>query len=377
MSDQVPKRVEDMPGMARDTGGAVAVRPGEGLDWAALGAYLAPELGLAGEFEVLQFPNGSANLTYLLRYPDQDLVFRRPPFGDLAPGAHDMRREFRVLSRLWQAFDRAPRALLFCDDRSIVGADFLVSEFRVGEVIWGRLPESMGGLAGAARSVGLAVIDALADLHTVDPASCGLADLGRPEGFVRRQVDGWRARWDRVATDDLDEVMRAAGAALSDSVPESSRVSILHNDFKIDNCQFRAGDPSRVTSIFDWDMSTLGDPLIDLGLLLNYWPDPADTGEDRALAYPGLELMGLPTRGVITARYAERSGVPVGDLSWYEAFASWKTAIVREQLHSRYVHGESSDPRMAKMHDHNLMLGHRALRLVTSGAALPAVRHDD
>lgn len=377
MRSKAPERADDRPGVARDTGGAVAVRPGEGLDWEALRSYLASELGLAGEFEVLQFPNGSANLTYLLRYRDQDLVFRRPPFGDLAPGAHDMRREFRVLSRLWRAFNRAPRALLFCDDRSIVGADFLVCEFRVGEVIWDSLPESMAGLAGAARSVGLAVIDALAELHNVDPASCGLADLGRPDGFVRRQVDGWRARWDRVATEDLDEAMRAAGAALAESVPESGRVSILHNDFKIDNCQFRVGDPRRVTSIFDWDMATLGDPLIDLGILLNYWPDPADTAEDRALAYPGLELMGLPTRAEIAARYAERSGVPVGDLSWYEAFASWKTAIVREQLHSRYVHGESSDPRMALLHDHNLMLARRALRLVTSGAALPPVPHDD
>ena len=204
---------------SRPVGEAGPVRPGEDLDWDQLARYLRAEAGLAGEMSVLQFPNGSANLTYLLRFPDRDLVFRRPPFGALAPGAHDMRREFRVLSRLWQAYDRAPRALLFCDDHSVVGADFLVSEFRVGEIIWSQLPASMAGVPGAALQIGYAMADALADLHLVDYQAIGLSALGRPDGFVRRQLEGWTTRWQRVATADADDVMMAAAGELARQLP--------------------------------------------------------------------------------------------------------------------------------------------------------------
>jgi aminoglycoside phosphotransferase (APT) family kinase protein len=352
--------------MTSTFGEAVAVRAGEQLDWDSLARYLREHLDVSGELEVLQFPNGSANLTYLLRIGDQPLVFRRPPFGDLAPGAHDMSREYRVLSRLWRAYPRAPRALLFCDDRSVVGADFLVSEFRTGEMIWATLPPSMADVPDAGRLVGLAAVDALADLSNVDPASCGLADLGRPAGFVRRQVEGWTTRWARVASPDADQLMRRAGSLLAERLPDPQRASVLHNDFKIDNCQYVAGDPSTVGSVFDWDMATLGDPLVDLGILLNYWPDPADTADDRALHYEGLELLGLPTRAEVASRYAERTGLKVDDVSWYEAFACWKTATVLEQLYYRWRTGETTDPRMGERHEHVVMLARRAVRLLSS-----------
>jgi len=345
-------------------GEAVAVRAGEDLDWDRLKDYLGEHLGTAAEMTVAQFPNGAANLTYLIHLDGRPLVFRRPPFGALAPGAHDMRREFRVLSRLWSAYPRAPRALLFCDDHSIVGSDFLVSEYRTGQMVWSELPEGWAHLPNPARSLGFAVVDALADLSVIDPASCGLAELGRPQGFVRRQVDGWTDRWRRVANPDCDETMMLASALLSAQLPEAQRVAILHNDFKIDNCQFAVDDPSRVTSVFDWDMATLGDPLVDLGTLLNYWPDPADTPDDRALVYPGLPQLGLPTRAEIAARYAERTGLSVAAIAWYEAFASWKTATVREQLYYRFRNGESSDPRMGQLHENVGMLARRAVRLL-------------
>jgi aminoglycoside phosphotransferase (APT) family kinase protein len=348
-------------------GEAVAVRPGEDLDWQRLRSYLEAHLGAAEEFSVHQFPNGAANLTYLIHLDDQALVFRRPPFGALAPGAHDMAREFRVLSRLWQSFPRAPRALLFCDDKSVVGSDFLVSEYRTGQMVWSELPASWAHIPDAGHRVGLATVDALADLSTVDPASCGLSDLGRPDGFLRRQVAGWTDRWRRVATDDADEAMTAVAEQLARRLPEPQRVSVLHNDFKIDNCQFRFDDPSTVSAVFDWDMSTLGDPLVDLGILLNYWPDPSDRPDDHALVYPGLELMGLPTRAEVAQRYAARTGLNVETIGWYEAFASWKTATVREQLHHRYLRSESTDPRMGRLHDHVVMLARRALRILTEG----------
>ena len=153
---------------------------------------------------VLQFPNGSANLTYLLTFGERRFVLRRPPFGVIAPGAHDMTREYRVLSRLWQQYDRAPRAFVLCEDHDVVGADFVVSEYRSGEVVWASLPPSMADLPDAASRIGLATVDALADLHLADPAACGLADLGRPDGFLDRQLAGWRKRWDLVATPEHD-----------------------------------------------------------------------------------------------------------------------------------------------------------------------------
>jgi aminoglycoside phosphotransferase (APT) family kinase protein len=345
-------------------GEAVPVRPGEELDWARVREYLTRHLGPAERFSVRQFPNGAANLTYLIHLDDRPLVFRRPPFGAVAPGAHDMAREYRVLSRLWQAYPRAPRALLFCDDRDVVGSDFLVSEYRTGQMVWSELPPSWQHIPDAGQRIGLATVDALADLSLVDPAACGLSDLGRPDGFLRRQVAGWADRWRRVATPDADEPMTAVAELLERRLPEPQRVSVLHNDFKIDNCQFRVDDPSTVSAVFDWDMSTLGDPLVDLGILLNYWPDPSDRPDDHALVYPGLERIGLPTRSQVAERYAARTGLSVETLGWYEAFASWKTATVREQLHHRYLRSESTDARMARLHDNVVMLARRALRIL-------------
>jgi aminoglycoside phosphotransferase (APT) family kinase protein len=345
------------------------VRPGEELDWGTLVPYLRRHIeGLSGEFSVLQFPNGSANLTYLLRFGDRPLVLRRPPFGQLAPGAHDMAREHRALSKLWQAFDRAPRSFLLCQDHSVIGADFFVMEYRTGEVIWGAVPPDMRHHRDVGRRIGFAVVEALAELHLVDPGACDLADLGRPEGFVARQVAGWRKRWELVATDENDELMVATGARLDETMPASSPTgSILHNDYKIDNCQFDPSDPDRVKSIFDWDMATLGDPLMDLGTLLNYWPDPGDTEDNRPIYPPGTDTLGLPTRAEVVERYGERTGFDLGQISWYEAFACFKTAVVLQQLYVRYLRGETGDERMGERGAWVRPIGSRALGILGGG----------
>jgi aminoglycoside phosphotransferase (APT) family kinase protein len=332
------------------------VRPGECLDWAALDAWLRPRLvevlaGADGPLEVLQFPNGSANLTYLLRIGAHELVLRRPPMGQLAPGAHDMRREYRVLSRLWRHFDRAPRAYVFCGDPAVLGADFFVMERRRGEVVRAAIPPSMRHHRDVGRRIGVALVDAMAELHGLDPESCGLGDLGKPQGFAERQVAGWAKRWELARPADSPPAMDELHARLSRNIPPMSRVSIVHNDLKLDNCQFDPADPDRVVSIFDWDMTTLGDPLIDLGTLLNYWPDPADTPDAERASNPGLARMGLPPRAAIIERYAERTGADVTAARWWEAFALWKTVVVVQQLHRRWVRGESTDPRMARIAD--------------------------
>ena len=306
---------------------------------------------VAGPLTVLQFPNGSANLTYLLRLGDHELVLRRPPMGQIAPGAHDMKREYKVLSHLWRQFDRAPRAYLFCDDPAVLGAAFFVMERRRGEVVREALPESMRVHPEVGRRIAFALVDAMADLHALDPSACGLADLGRPEGFVERQVSGWAKRWELSKFDDSPPAMDEIHRRLVGRLPAMSRVSIVHNDLKLDNCQFDPADPDRVVSIFDWDMTTLGDPLIDLGTLLNYWPDPGDSEATSRGTRPGLARMGLPPRAEIAARYAARSGADVAAVPWWEAFALWKTVVVVQQLHRRWVRGESTDPRMARIAD--------------------------
>ena len=337
-----PMRDEAVPELA-------PVRTGEDLDWSGIEAYLRTnlpgELDVSGEFEVLQFPNGAANLTYLIRFGGLELVLRRPPFGTLAPGAHDMKREHRVLSRLWRYFDRAPRAFLLCDDPAVAGADFFVMERRSGEVIRGVIPESMREHSEVGRRMGTALVEAMADFHKLDPDRCGLSDLGRPAGFVERQVKGWKKRWDLVADPKHDEAMSSVHARLAQAIPTAQRVSFVHNDLKLDNCMFDPGDPDRVIAFFDWDMTTLGDPLIDLGTLLNYWPDVAD-GEHSRGNHAGMEKMGLPSRSEVKKIYAERTELDLSRAGWYEAFAQWKTATVVEQLHYRWVVGDSKDPRM-------------------------------
>lgn len=338
------------------------VRDGENLDWPKLNAYLTEHIDeVDGEPIVEQFPNGSANLTYRLTYPGITLVVRRPPFGTVAPGAHDMRREYKVLSHLHAHYPRAPRALLFSDDVEIVGAPFLVSEYRSGVVVWNSLPDEMTD-ADAGRRVGLAVVDALADLHSVDYEAAGLADLGKPEGYLARQVRGWTKRWDAVAADDA-AIIGQVGEILAETLPAEGAGTIVHNDFKVDNCQFSRTDPDRVISVFDWDMATLGDPLTDLGTLLNYWPDPANT---TAMAIPGLDRLGLPTKAEVVERYAATRGVDlsVDDLRWYEAFGCWKTSIILQQLYARFLRGESTDPRMGERGRDVVPLGYRARDLL-------------
>jgi aminoglycoside phosphotransferase (APT) family kinase protein len=326
------------------------VRAGEQLDWARVDAWLRSSLpgdvALGAGPKVLQFPNGAANLTYLLRYAQRELVLRRPPFGAIAPGAHDMRREYKVLSRLWRHTRLAPRAFAFCGDPSVAGADFFVMERRTGVVVRTAIPEAMRHHANVGRRIGFAIADAMAELHSLDPAACELEGLGKPDGFAARQVAGWRKRWELVRPASDEGLMDAIAERLAARVPPSQRTSFVHNDLKPDNCQFDPEDPDRCKSIFDWDMTTLGDPLIDLGTLLQYWPDAGDPTFPELTSHPGMLELGLPPRLEIAARYAARTGTDLAALPWWTGFAYWKTAVVVQQLYTRFARGESQDTRM-------------------------------
>jgi len=326
------------------------VRSGDELDWDALQRYLRAvvEEDLSPTMEVGQFPNGSANLTYLIAFAERRFVIRRPPRGTLPPGAHDMAREHRVLSRLWRSYPRAPRALAFSDDSGIIGAPFLVIEYRPGSVIRSGLPAAMDRHSDAPGAVSAAFVDAVADLHMVRPEDCGLQDLGRPDGFVERQLRGWAKRWGAARRPDRPvPAMDRIGEALGSGIPTPQQVSFVHSDLKLDNCQFASDDPTVVRSVFDWDMTTLGDPLIDLGTALSYWPALGSAGAAARALWPGQDRLGLWSREKVRERYAALTGLDVSRSAWYEAFGSWKTAIALQQLANRGLDGHTQDSRLA------------------------------
>lgn len=333
----------------------IEVRADERFDEARVAAFVRGPLGV-GELPltVRQFGGGHANLTYLLRFGDgsdvREFVLRRPPLGPVAPGSHDMSREHRVLSVLWKAFPLAPRSYLFCDDPALIGAPFFVMERRQGIVVRGVIPAAFGGGDDevANRKLASVVVDVLADFHAVDPRQAALGDLGRPEGFLERQVTGWTGRWERSKVEEFplaDELQKW----LLDNLPVSPAPTLLHNDWRLDNMAVAADDPGRCVAVYDWDMCTRGDPLCDLGTVLAVWYDP---GEVPGSLNPMPTLaQGFLRREEAAERYAERSGRDLSLLPYYLVFGTFKMAVVLQQIYFRFHQGQTQDARFAGMRE--------------------------
>jgi aminoglycoside phosphotransferase (APT) family kinase protein len=347
--------------------------PEEALDIPRLEAFLHGRLpGAQGALEAWRFTGGFANLTYLLRFGDREFVLRRPPLGPVAPGSHDMRREHQVLSRLPDAYPLAPRSLLLCEDESVIGAVFAIAERRRGIAITTELPEQYRNRPELNRRIGEMLIDALADLHKVDPAAVGLQDLGRPEGFVGRQLDGWSRRWEAALdrpypqTQPLLDWLRAG-------LPRPQAAGLLHNDYKLDNLLVDPVDPARAVAVLDWDMCTRGDPLLDLGYVLNYWVEPGDDPSwMRAAAMPFWHK-GFPSRAEAVQRYAARTGFDVSGVRWYLVFAIFKLAVIIQQIFIRYVRGQTTDERFA---DFGLRVQALMDKAVTAAGISPSGKSD-
>ena len=344
----------------------IPMRPDELIDPETVAAHLEGHLpGASGIPEVLQFEGGKANLTYLLRYPGSggsmlEYVLRRPPLGPVAPKSHDMGREYKVLSRLNPAYSLAPQAYYYSEDPAVVGAPFLVMERRRGIVIRSEMPARFLGRPELNRRIGEMIADSLADLHSVDPDLVGLGDLGRPEGFMERQVKGWAGRWEGAKTEEVP-LFYELTKWLLEHLPAPPRVSLVHNDFKLDNMMVDADDPGMPVAVFDWDMCTLGDPLADLGTLLGYWTEPGDSDQRKAFAVMPTHLEGFPTRAEIVARYGKRSGTNLSQIRFYEVFAIWKTAVVIQQIYVRWHRGQTRDDRFQTY-------GTRAVSLIESAS---------
>jgi aminoglycoside phosphotransferase (APT) family kinase protein len=259
-----------------------------------------------------------------------------------------MNREYKVLSVLHRAFPYAPQAYLYCDDRDIIGADFFVMQRRHGVVVRRSLLGVYPGQAQVPRRMSLALIDALAQLHAVDYAAVGLAELGRPTGYIERQIEGWYKRWHAAKTEDLAE-MDAVYGWLKGHLPMSADVSLLHNDYKLDNVMLALDDPGRLVAIFDWDMCTLGDPLADLGALLAYWSEPGDPAYLQMTSMMPTGDLGFPTRAELVERYAEKSGRSVENITFYHTLGLFRIVVIIAQIYIRYVRGQTLDQRFAAM----------------------------
>jgi aminoglycoside phosphotransferase (APT) family kinase protein len=361
-------------GIALEGAELIDQRPDERLDMSRLDPYLRAHLpGAEGPLSVRQFGGGKANLTYLLRFGSSEFVLRRPPLGPIPPGAHDMRREHRVLSVLYRRYPLAPKSLLLYEDDSIIGAVFVVEERRRGFVIRDDIPREFAGRPDLNRRIGEALIDALADLHLVPPDAVGLSDLGRPEGYVERQLAGWSRRWH--AAHGGEEAERSAAAMtpvldwLGAHLPESGSAALLHNDYRLDNCLLDTADPGRIEAVLDWDMCTQGDPLADLGYALNYWVEPCDPTEWREIAAMPTWRDGFPSRAEAIARYAARTGFDVGTVGWHQVFAAFKLAVIIQQIYIRFVRGQTQDQRFRHYYRRVLGLADKANGLIAAGAA--------
>lgn len=326
----------------------MAVRVEEQLDLKALGTFLETR-GLASkELALEQFPGGHSNLTYLLRSASEEYVLRRPPLGPVAPKAHDMIREARFLATVNPVFPPAPRPILVCEDSSVIGAPFYLMERRRGLIVRRENPPEIGDDLPIRRRVGNALLDTLVQLHAVDVTKAPVSALGKPDGFLDRQLSGWFGRWQRARTRELpmmDRLMEWLGSRK----PAPIQPTLLHNDYKLDNVMLDHSDPSRVVAVLDWEMSALGDPRIDLGILLCYWPEAGDPLGRRDPISPVTAMPGWPCRADLIDRYAATTDRDVSGIRYFEVFAIFKVAVVLQQIYHRYHLGQTTDERFAAM----------------------------
>lgn len=333
------------------------------VDEAALRAYLDDHLPGTGELTVERHQAGHSNETFFITRGEERYVLRRPPLGAFLPSAHDVGREYRVLTALAKTSVRVPQTFVMCDDESVIGAPFYVMERMDGVVIREELPEVFDQKHRVA--IGEQLVDSLVELHSVDPASCGLDTFGKPTGYLERQLRRWTGQMELTLphTRPLPD-LEAIGGWLRDNLPESPATTIVHGDYKLDNVMFAHGtDPVRLVAILDWEMSTLGDPLADLGWMTSFWREPEDNDDLFTRTAPVTALPGFQSRTDLVERYAAATGRDVDDLGWYVVLAIWKLAILLEGSYARHLAGMTDDPFFAEMEYGVPQLAQRALEV--------------
>jgi aminoglycoside phosphotransferase (APT) family kinase protein len=341
------------------------VRAEDALDVARLDRWLGERIeGLAGPPEIHQFAGGASNLTYLVSYPDRELVLRRPPPGTKAASAHDMRREAEIQRRLRPVFPYVPEVLAFCEDAEVLGSDFYVMERLHGVILRARGPQQIDLTPAIAGRVSKAFIDRLVELHQVDVSANGLSDMGRGAGYVERQIGGWSERYRRARTWNVpscERIMRW----LAERMPEDSGACVIHNDFRLDNLLLDDEDPGRVVGILDWEMATIGDPLMDLGNTLAYWVQADDDRMMQRFRRQPSNLPGMLTREEMIGRYCERAQIERPAMTFYEVYALFRLAVIVQQIYQRYHRKETTNPAFRRYWLMVHVLNRRCRRLIS------------
>lgn len=324
----------------------VTVRKGEELDIAAIDAVLKAHVkGLEGNASVTQYPSGASNLTYALDYPERRLVLRRPPFGTRPKSGHDMHREYRIMTELAPAFPTVPKTLYYTDDESIIGAEFYVMDRSEGHLIHNDIPENWNWSAKETRALCENFFTKLVELHAVDYKVIGLADFGRPEGYVSRQILGWNSRYEKAWTDDVEKFEDVRDWLEANMPAQERGAAIVHGDFRIDNCILKQDDPTQIEAILDWEISALGDPLMDLGNTLAYWIEKDDPEFMKLMVRQPSQAEGMMTRQEILEFYAEKSGADISGFQFYYVYGIFRLAVIIQQIYYRFYHGQTDNPR--------------------------------
>jgi len=336
--------------MSKDT---IPVRKGESINKTVLEEFLRQSIkGLPGDpLEILQFSAGHSNLTYQLRIGDWEAVLRRPPLGPVAPKAHDMEREFRVISEIHPFFQEAPRPLLFSDNTEIIGSPFFIMERKHGVVLDTSFPNGIEPTVEMCRHISQTMVDKLAELHSIDYQKTGLVEMSNPNGFMERQVHGWITRYERAQTDNVEEAALLR-KWLIEHIPSSGEPSIIHYDYKLNNCMFTE-DLQDMVGVFDWEMSTVGDPLADLGAAMSYWIQEDDPKLlKNGLGKPSVTITkGFYTRQEFIEAYGRKTGRDVSKMNFYLTFAYFKLAVICQQIYYRYKKGQTNDQRFSQLND--------------------------
>ncbi|HEX2232290.1 MAG TPA: phosphotransferase family protein [Thermoleophilaceae bacterium] len=320
-----------------------------------------------GEIEAERIGEGHSNVTFLIRRGGERFVLRRPPRPPLPPSAHDVLREARLLKAVEGTDVRVPRVLLACDDESVLGVPFYVMEEVHGTVITNDIPEALDN-AEARAGIGRELIEALAEIHEVDWRACGLEGYGKPTGYLDRQLRRFGGLWDHNKTREVERVQEV-GDWLAANKPESPEATIVHGDFRLGNVMVADDPPPRVVAIFDWELSTIGDPLADVGYMTITWIERDDPENSM---FSGLGAVtrreGFQTRDELVALYEERTGRSVSDLRWYQALALWKAAVFMEGNYKRYKAGASDDTYLAAFDEGVPMLADAAWQAANAPA---------
>ncbi|MFU8820289.1 MAG: phosphotransferase family protein [Gammaproteobacteria bacterium] len=324
-------------------------RPGEELDPDIIAGFLARELpGFEGAVEIAQFPGGASNLTYLVRAAGREWVLRRPPFGTKARSAHDMGREYRILSRIHEAFPYAPRPVLFCADRDVLGEEFYLMERLQGLILRRDLPAGLSLAPDQAEALCRNLVDVHAELHAVDYEAAGLGELGHPEGYVARQVSGWSDRYRAARTEDVPDNEALMAWLAANRPPEAARAALIHNDYKFDNVVLdRLDGRWCVTGVLDWEMATIGDPLMDLGASLAYWVQADDPPVRQQIRMLPTHQPGMMRRAELVEYYFARTGLAPARFEFYYVYGLFRLAVIVQQIYYRFVLGQTRNPRFA------------------------------